>query len=1009
MKLTIPIYVRSLKANQFSAWPVFFPVPTDTGDKLEGVLERCESRIRGLLETASKQARLDAMADMAFCPQYTEQTVELRLDLGNKTEKLRMLFMLLRWPGGRLMALAPGLVFYKLGFDVERLEQLPERAEQVISRWLRDFGENAENLLAPLRAVQDEWITTVDIDLGAPPGYVFKPTIEKLAALFGGEVGSGAFELFRVGRCLDRLVTTLQRCVERDHEVALLGQALAAPDRRPVMVVGPSRVGKTALIHEVVARRVEAREKKSAVRNTTHLVAPQRVISGMMYLGQWETRFTGILEYAAEEDLILYFDDVLGLYSAGRTRDSDLCMAHVLKPYIERRRVRILGEITPGALSVLRERDRGLADLFETVRLEETSDVATRRVMLKVMREVERDTRCAFEAESLACILDTQRRYVRDAHFPGKAAAFLRSLGLRHRNLPVGRQQVLDDFSASTGLSLDVLDQRRKLDVREVTAALRADVIGQEPVLRALAECVSTARARLGDSRRPLACLLFVGPTGTGKTQCARSLAAWMFGSEERMVRFNMNEFVDGYAARRLVGTFEQPDGLLTAAVRRQPFCVLLLDEIEKAHASVFNLLLQLMGDGRLTDAVGRTVDFTQCFVILTSNLGSREAAHPLGLRSQDDEAESLVYLRAVENFFSPELFNRLDRVLPFSRLGRTEVRAIAEGLVRRLLRRDGVTRRPCVVHVSDAAVDRIAEEGFHPVLGARALKRAVERAVTVPLAARLAGLPPHDLTLISIDARGGELQLTAEPVRTEACVNGQTPSVDEVRQQLEQLEQALEAARPQGRFSTDDADARGMRYYTAHEQMRRIKAMLRARQDEPALLRHAESPVSAEGPIDWLVDQLNYSHEQMRDEAPHARLAREVTWLRAFLEDDVCVVQLRVRAVGERGRARCEWLLRLYEEVCRERFGWDVERRGGELRIHGAGARRLLAGESGAHVFISSTEGIGVVSVHLDEASDQLGSIVRVYDDNGRALDLRRARLAQPFDAERLRAVMLS
>jgi len=205
--------------------------------------------------------------------------------------------------------------------------------------------------------------------------------------------------------------------------------------------------------------------------------------------------------------------------------------------------------------------------------------------------------------------------------------------------------------------------------------------------LRALADVVAIAKARLNDPGRPLGTFCFLGPTGVGKTAAAKALARYLYGGDARLLRFDMNEYLDPASPARLIGTFARPEGLLTAAVRRQPYCVLLLDEIEKAHPAVFDLLLQVLGEGRLTDALGRTADFTSAVVIMTSNLGARAAsAAAFGLRPVG-ASRNETYLDAARAFFRPEFFNRIDRVVPFDPLDRAQVAAIADRLIADLFR----------------------------------------------------------------------------------------------------------------------------------------------------------------------------------------------------------------------------------------------------------------------------------------------------------------------------------
>ena len=218
-------------------------------------------------------------------------------------------------------------------------------------------------------------------------------------------------------------------------------------------------------------------------------------------------------------------------------------------------------------------------------------------------------------------------------------------------------------------------------------------MVGQDEAVEAVADRICLSRARLNDPGRPLGSFLFAGPTGVGKTQCARALADYLYGSSERMVRFDMNEFVTHYSAARLVGTFSSPEGLLTSAVRQQPFSVVLLDEIEKAHPDVFDLLLQVLGEGRLTDALGNTVDFGNTFVIMTSNLGSTEASGIAGFGENKPRVGA--YLQAVERFFRPEFVNRLDKIIPFDPLTEDQIHDITRRLIESVAQREGFLTPP--------------------------------------------------------------------------------------------------------------------------------------------------------------------------------------------------------------------------------------------------------------------------------------------------------------------------
>jgi ATP-dependent Clp protease ATP-binding subunit ClpB len=286
---------------------------------------------------------------------------------------------------------------------------------------------------------------------------------------------------------------------------------------------------------------------------------------------------------------------------------------------------------------------------------------------------------------------------------------------------------------------------------------LRERVVGQEEAVRAVANTVRAARAGLQDPNRPLGSFLFLGPTGVGKTETARALAEFLFDDEQALVRIDMSEYQERHTVSRLIGAppgyvgYEEA-GQLTEAVRRRPYSVVLFDEVEKAHPEVLNVLLQLLDDGRLTDAQGRTVDFRNTLVIMTSNLGSQWITEP-GL-SWDEIRERVS--DAVRAHFRPELLNRIDEVIIFHPLGRGEIKQIVDIQLRSL--RSRLAERKISLELTDAAKELLAREGFDPVYGARPLRRAIQREIVQPMAVRLLRGEFHDGDTILVDARDGEL-----------------------------------------------------------------------------------------------------------------------------------------------------------------------------------------------------------------------------------------------------------
>ena len=852
MNLSVPIYVEGQKPNggatTYQARPLFFGAPVVRGQNLDRLLTRLAQDLGQCLTDLGRQPRHTELAAYTFAPRVSTQRLDLLLELRRTTARCRYLFVTFRH-FGRSLAFTPSVP--EVWFDVARGEVLRDRATEVLTRHFREREkEDPDTPPEPRSLTGNAYVTSLDLVVHAPA----VPPEPKLPAflMLGGnaEPVHGATELRRVGRCLDwQYPDDLDRVVLRDTELKELTRLLGAPECRPILLVGARQVGKTALIHEFVYRQVSRRASPFRDRNNVWLLAPARLISGMSYVGQWENRLLAIVKEARKREHILYFDDLVGLFLAGQSSQSSLNVAQVLKPYLERRQLRVLGEITAEALRVLRERDRSFADLFHLLPVTETGEKDTQLILIEVQRQLENQQRCCFDLDVLPTVLDLQRRYRRDVAFPGKAATFLRKLAAKNRNSTgqprtegerifgspgIGRQNVLEEFHVQSGLAVTFLDRRVGLKRQDVLTALGKEVIGQDAALHAAADVIAVAKARLNDPDRPLASFLFLGPTGVGKTQCAKALAAYLFGDAERLLRFDLNEFNEPGAAARMVGTFSQPEGLLTSVIRRQPFAVVLFDEVEKAHPEVFDLLLQVLGEGRLTDALGRTADFTNALIVLTSNLGVRESESSLGFR-QDESAADAAFVQAAERFFRPEFFNRLDRVLPFHRLARPQVQQIADKLIQDVFRREGLVQRQCMLHVESRALERIVDQGYDPVLGARALKRAIERQLTQPLAAQLAGLPPGGFTSVHVYAGPGRLLVEAQPLEQAASVDRPEIRLDDVagilpkvQAAVRRIEEEVSHYRPAGPVHLSQVSSASSRFFTVREQIQRTREVAR-------------------------------------------------------------------------------------------------------------------------------------------------------------------------------------
>jgi ATP-dependent Clp protease ATP-binding subunit ClpB len=331
----------------------------------------------------------------------------------------------------------------------------------------------------------------------------------------------------------------------------------------------------------------------------------------------------------------------------------------------------------------------------------------------------------------------------------------------------VTEEDVAEVVSKWTGVPVSKLLQGEMEKLLHLEDRLRERVVGQDDVLRVLSDAIRRSRSGLSDPNKPIGSFLFLGPTGVGKTETAKALAEFMFGDERAMVRIDMSEYGEKHSVARLIGAppgyvgYEE-GGQLTEAVRRRPYAVVLLDEIEKAHPEVFNVLLQLLDDGRLTDGHGRTVDFRNSVVIMTSNLGSQFYAEG-ALSDQDFDEVRTRILEAVQGFFRPEFINRMDDIIVFRSLGAVQIKQIVRIQLDRLM--DRLRDRRIELEMTDAAVSEIASIGFDPVYGARPLKRAIQNEVMNPLSRLILQGEVRDGTRVTVDYAGGKFEFKSAPV----------------------------------------------------------------------------------------------------------------------------------------------------------------------------------------------------------------------------------------------------
>jgi ATP-dependent Clp protease ATP-binding subunit ClpA len=534
--------------------------------------------------------------------------------------------------------------------------------------------------------------------------------------------------------------------IGRETEVSDLIHILARRKKNNCILVGEPGTGKTA-IAEGLAKKIVDGEVPEILRDkVVYSMDIGAMIAGSRYRGDFEERLKGVIKcLEADPNSILFIDEIHMIMGAGAGSQSSVDAANLLKPALSRGRMLTIGATTPDEFADTFEKDRALMRRFGRLDIEETDVESTKAIVRGIKHYYEDFHGVSYDEHMLDRSVELVDRYVKTRHFPDKALDVVDAAGaavkLRGEHT-VAMDDIVGVISKISKIGRDVIDIESTNIYRELDQRIKTLVYGQDEAVDKIVEALLVSKSGLREPNKPIGSFLFVGPTGTGKTETARALSTHL---EAPLVKFDMSEYQERHSVSRLIGAppgyvghaeGKMGQGQLLAAVESSPNCVLLLDEVEKAAPEVLQVLLQVMEDGKLTGSAGKTVDFSNVVLLMTSNLGAADAERKrIGFGDTDNSGR---VSEAVSRFFAPEFRNRLDAVVRFNRLQPDQMLQIVDKLVTEtntLLSNNDSTVR---IAVTEGARTALAEQGYEPAMGARPLKRVFEEQVKKPLSRRI-------------------------------------------------------------------------------------------------------------------------------------------------------------------------------------------------------------------------------------------------------------------------------
>jgi ATP-dependent Clp protease ATP-binding subunit ClpC len=601
----------------------------------------------------------------------------------------------------------------------------------------------------------------------------------------------------------------LDPVIGRESEIERVIQILSRRTKNNPVLIGEAGVGKTAIVEGLAQRIVASNVPETLLRKRVVQLDLAGMVAGTKYRGQFEERLKAVVkEIQQTQSIILFIDELHTLVGAGAAEGA-IDASNMLKPALARGELQCIGATTLDEYRRHIEKDRALERRFQAIQVGPPSVDETIRILREIKDRYEAHHSAVITDEAVTAAVRLSQRYIADRFLPDKAIDVIDEAGSRARlktlMLPqelremeneverlrsqkedairtqafevaarlrdserklradleekkarwkesrakertvVTAEEIAYIVSKWTGIPLYQIEEEESAKLIRMEQELAKRVVGQIEAIEGISRAIRRSRAGIKNPNRPVGSFIFLGPTGVGKTELAKALAEFLFGTEDALIRVDMSEYMERFSTSRLIGAPPgyigyDDSGQLTEKVRRRPFSVILLDEIEKAHPEVFNLLLQIFEDGRLTDSYGRIVDFKNTILVMTSNIGARQIGlhTSLGFAKGGDEAVTYdkmkeTILSELKKVFNPELLNRIDEVIVFHQLGKDDLRKIVDLMLNRLQLQLG--ERKISLAVDDDAKDFLINRGYDPTLGARPLRRAIQRFVEDPLA----------------------------------------------------------------------------------------------------------------------------------------------------------------------------------------------------------------------------------------------------------------------------------